>query len=272
MAAAAEYINKVIEAGRLGDFGGSNCRSWYDDGISAQLYCLTALDGLKSEYTNNELEAAGAANPESATRALKDYYRAKIDKCKELCPYEDCGLYGGKLAEPTPWPVSPEWLKRDFGNEAQSHSKCTLAWPIMRALDQSTIDADTASDLLVKAYQTQSEFVRYVAALAQWWQEVEPSRELNILSQYPNANTLTAQKYFRKAIDKGYMVETATGYKWLIPEGRGNKAALAYFLQKIYYPLPESELNIMFGTKRISQAARDAKTQYEDYINKLFTE
>lgn len=272
MVIAAEYVNKVIEAGRLGDFGGSNCRFWYDGSIMSHLDCLNALEGLKNEYECNKIEAAGAANPESAELALKSYYRAQIKKCSNLCPYEDCGIFASKGAEPTPWPVSPEWLNNAFNNEMQQQSKCALAWPIMRALNKCTIDASTASELLVKAYQAQSEFVGFVASLVQWWQDVEQSYKPKLLSQYPKANTKKAQKYFGKAIDKGFMEETATGYKWLIPrqEARGNKAALAYFLSKIYYPIPESELDVLFGTKRIGQASRASRTPLTDEIDKLF--
>lgn len=272
MAAAAEYINKVIEAGRLGDFGGPNCRSWYDGAMFDYLDVINRLEWLKNEYTCNCLEAASAANPESAAQAIKSYYRAKIDKCKELCPYEDCGLYCGKLAEPTPWPVSKEWLCRDFDNDAIKESKCALAWPIMRALEKGQIDADTASELLAKAYQFQSSYARGIAAIIEWWSEIcPPHNALENLERYQKANTPSAQWYFNKAISKGYMRETNTGYEWLLPEGRGRQSALAYFLGRVYTDeMPEKDIKELFGMKRARHYADVSRTKYSREISALF--
>lgn len=65
-------------------------------------------------------------------------------------------------------------------------------------------------------------------------------------------------KYFNRAINNGYMERTESGYNWKFG-GTRRKVRLGYFLQKVYCPqnkgtMPESELNALFGVKRIGSA------------------
>lgn len=267
---AAQYIADVFTRGESGDFG-PNCSPWYDGTICDCLDVISRLEWLEKEYTGNCLEAAGASNPDGAKQAINEYYDKQVGRC---AAYEDCGLYSSKLAEPTPWPVSKEWLCRDFDNDAIQESKCILAWPIMRALERGEIDGSTASELLVKAYQFQSSYARKTAAIREWWSEICPKRNvLENLARYPRANTKRAQEYFDKAISIGYMRETDTGYEWLLPEGRGRWAALGYFLGKVYpYEIPQQNLGELFNYKQLGHYKRASRTLYATMIDSLFND
>lgn len=68
-------------------------------------------------------------------------------------------------------------------------------------------------------------------------------------------NTPEANKYFARAVERGYMTRTATGYKWSF----GGVARLGYFVEKVFCPnnterLPEQAINRLFGVQRIGSA------------------
>lgn len=70
-----------------------------------------------------------------------------------------------------------------------------------------------------------------------------------------------AKKYFEKAIGAGYMEKAGSGYKWTFPISRGAKAALCYFIMKVYSPNPRSTKTIhykaleqLFSVKRLDSA------------------
>lgn len=67
--------------------------------------------------------------------------------------------------------------------------------------------------------------------------------------------TERAKKYFQRAIEVGYMEETATGYKWG-HDMRGDKAKLGYFLKTVYNPkessqIPYNALETLFRESRL---------------------
>lgn len=62
--------------------------------------------------------------------------------------------------------------------------------------------------------------------------QVEPQQGEQI-ADAKNVITERAKKYFDKAIEINYMVQTTDGYKWKWGEPKG-KVRLAYFLRKIY--------------------------------------
>lgn len=69
-------------------------------------------------------------------------------------------------------------------------------------------------------------------------------------------NTDRAKKYFAKAIEAGYMTPNGNNYKWTFGNRRGKKAALGYFLMKVYDPdqtqqIPFQALERLFGEKRL---------------------
>ena len=78
----------------------------------------------------------------------------------------------------------------------------------------------------------------------------------------PDIMTERAKKYFAKAVEAGYMTKTESGCKWIfLNGGRGAKAALAYFIQKVYSPdvtkpqsIPYKALQNLFGVKRLDSA------------------
>lgn len=67
-------------------------------------------------------------------------------------------------------------------------------------------------------------------------------------------NTERARKYFKRAVEAGYMTMTAQGAKW-----KNLKAVLGYFVERIFCPtntekLPEKAINNFFGIDRIGSA------------------
>lgn len=71
-------------------------------------------------------------------------------------------------------------------------------------------------------------------------------------------NTKRELNVYQRAIDAGLMVQTATGYKWGKGE-RGEKAMLAYFVERLYCPkgtgrLPQKEIEVLFSVSRIDSA------------------
>lgn len=213
------------------------------ESTSNYLAALSRLDGLKNEYSNNTLTA-----PEPAR--VKDYYRQQIQRCKELCPFDD-GENG--LA-----PAIEKLAERCKGKNGY----------------KAIADDDEKHEYLWRAEERQHLFARYTAALAAWWGTIEPRRRLECLAQYSQANTERAQRYFVIAIDKGFMTETSTGYRWLQPGGRGNKAALAYFIGRVYDEnyTPDKELEALFGYSRLGEAARNSATPYATEIDKIFND
>ena len=80
----------------------------------------------------------------------------------------------------------------------------------------------------------------------------------------PVIMTDRAKTYFNKAIQAGFMEKAESGYKWTF-EGRGAKAALSYFVMKIYSPDPKDKKTIpfkaienLFGVKRLDSTLRAA--------------
>lgn len=72
-------------------------------------------------------------------------------------------------------------------------------------------------------------------------------------------NTDRAQKYFARAVERGYMTRTTTGYKWSFGGRRGSLVRLGYFLVKVLCPtnteqIPQQAVNKLFGVNRIDSA------------------
>ncbi len=82
----------------------------------------------------------------------------------------------------------------------------------------------------------------------------------NLLTAQPDIMTNRAKKYFEKARQAGFMEQTETGYKWTFNK-RGRKAALCYFLLKVYNPdmqtteiIHYKALEQLFGETRLDSA------------------
>lgn len=74
----------------------------------------------------------------------------------------------------------------------------------------------------------------------------------------PELDTDRARKYFRRAIDLGYMHQVQDGYRWT-HGGNRCKVILGYFVEKVYCPtnterLDEKSINKLFKVNRISSA------------------
>ncbi len=81
----------------------------------------------------------------------------------------------------------------------------------------------------------------------------------------PDIMTDRAKTYFKKAIQAGFMEKTESGYKWTFEGRKGARAALSYFIMKIYSPDPKDKKTIpframenLFGVKRLDSALRAA--------------
>lgn len=78
----------------------------------------------------------------------------------------------------------------------------------------------------------------------------------------PELDTPEAKKVFEKAIEKGYIAKTSTGFKWIYGGQNRWKVRLAYFVYKLYSPkgekIPQKPLCNLFGVNRLS----DSYTQY----------
>lgn len=71
-----------------------------------------------------------------------------------------------------------------------------------------------------------------IAELYSKEQQVEP-QQVEQIADAKNVITERAKKYFDKAIEINFMVQTTDGYKWKWGEPKG-KVRLAYFLRRIY--------------------------------------
>lgn len=95
-------------------------------------------------------------------------------------------------------------------------------------------------------------------------------------------NTERANKCFAKAIEVGYMTPNGNNYKWTFGNRKGKKAALGYFLMKVYAPdqtqqIPFQALERLFGEKRLDStisAMLSVKTpqQWRSEIDNLFND
>ncbi len=79
------------------------------------------------------------------------------------------------------------------------------------------------------------------------------------LNAQPDIMTDRAKKYFAKAIQAGFMEQTGNGYKWVFRNGL--KAALCYFIMKVYSPdiadpkpIPYKALEKLFDVARLDSA------------------
>ncbi len=77
----------------------------------------------------------------------------------------------------------------------------------------------------------------------------------------PDIMTDGAKKYFAKAIQAGFMEQTGNGYKWTFGGRKGAKAALCYFIMKVYSPdvrdskmIHYKALEKLFDEKRLDSA------------------
>ena len=99
------------------------------------------------------------------------------------------------------------------------------------------------------------------AAFAQQSNDEQPTIKTIPLTAQQDIMTDRAKKYFEKAIEVGYMEKAGCGYKWTFPVSRGAKAALCYFIMKVYSPDPRSTNTIhykalekLFAVKRLDSA------------------
>lgn len=100
--------------------------------------------------------------------------------------------------------------------------------------------------------------------LADGWLDafIDEEPEPDMLPLPKAVNTERAQKYFRKAIDKGYMTCKNGKFRWIGIGDRVNKSQLAYFLGRVYgyrhsvsgntgTEFPTDELNALFGETKL---------------------
>lgn len=91
-----------------------------------------------------------------------------------------------------------------------------------------------------------------------WLAGVKPPRQ-----QPQEPSNERAKKAFAKAVEAGYMEETANGYKWLY--NGGSQVSLGYFVMQVYSPdntkqIPLKALGRLFGFSRLERAVENATT------------
>lgn len=100
-------------------------------------------------------------------------------------------------------------------------------------------------------------------ALTQIELEIRRAERYNQEESSQEPSTDRAQKAFKVAISKGFMIKTNNGYEWIY--NNGSKASLAYFLLMVYNPdntkeTPFKALEELFGVTRLDRAADQATT------------
>lgn len=85
------------------------------------------------------------------------------------------------------------------------------------------------------------------------------------LSLPPELDSPKARKYFKRAMERGYIKTTTTGLEWVaIGGGRGGNAQLGYFLSRIYpQPRPINALERLFDVKKLSSNLTNAEFDYK---------
>ena len=100
-----------------------------------------------------------------------------------------------------------------------------------------------------------------------WWEK------------YPELDTPEARLYVSRAIERGLIQQTSTGFEWIPIMGRGGKAQLGYFLSKVYpQPRPIATLEKLFDVKKLStylgnadyEAKRADVKRWRTEIDKIF--
>ncbi|MDE7414564.1 MAG: hypothetical protein K2N05_12365 [Muribaculaceae bacterium] len=97
--------------------------------------------------------------------------------------------------------------------------------------------------------------------------------------KYPELDTTEARLYVSRAIERGLIQQTSTGFEWIPIMGRGGKAQLGYFLSKVYQqPRPIATLEKLFDVKKLStylgnadyEAKRADVKRWRTEIDKIF--
>ncbi|MDE7465288.1 MAG: hypothetical protein K2M59_02510 [Muribaculaceae bacterium] len=101
----------------------------------------------------------------------------------------------------------------------------------------------------------------------EWWEK------------YPELDTTEARLYVGRAIERGFIKPTSTGFEWIQIMRRGGKAQLGYFLSKVYpQPRPITTLEKLFDVKKLStylgnadeKAKRADVIRWRTEIDKIF--
>lgn len=114
----------------------------------------------------------------------------------------------------------------------------------------------------VKSHKDSFIGLKRICELVEFAKELEEKEFFKIASNVYSAITPRAEKYFERAINKGYMQVSGNGYKWSWGGAKGAKARLAYFLEKLYCPCPTDkfssevirQLEILFDVVRLDRA------------------
>ena len=114
----------------------------------------------------------------------------------------------------------------------------------------------------VKSHKDSFIGLKRICELVEFAKELEEKEFFKIASNVYSAITPRSEKYFERAINKGYMRVSGNGYKWSWGGAKGAKARLAYFLEKLYCPSPTDkfssevirQLEILFDVVRLDRA------------------
>lgn len=78
-------------------------------------------------------------------------------------------------------------------------------------------------------------------------------------------DTDRARKYFKRAIDIGYMYQVQDGFRWTFGGSRGGKACLGYFIESVYKPTKKervlyTKISKLFNVNRLESAVYQANS------------
>lgn len=116
-------------------------------------------------------------------------------------------------------------------------------------------------------------FAEYGITLSESEKKVEGLKLPSVL------DTDRARKYFARAIERGFIKPTSTGFEWIPITGRAGNAQLGYFLSKVYPPhRPIDTLERLFDVKKLSTYLGNAEykpkradvKRYRAEIDKIF--
>lgn len=106
-------------------------------------------------------------------------------------------------------------------------------------------------------------------------------KDVDIWAEKTEGTASTLEYYCKKAIEKGYLIKTNTGYKRV--QGEWTKALLAYFLERVIFEkmksdiFPDKDMCLLFEETRLSKAIdqlklnKNAKPKgYDTKVDPLF--
>lgn len=125
------------------------------------------------------------------------------------------------------------------------------------------IDILSKTEIIIEKYiQYYNDKEYFKDEFGRFWKRtnnIENSKD--ILDLPTPLNTDRARKYFKRALECGFIKLSGNGYKWVYGDGKG-QARLGYFCYKTFEaPRPINDLEELFGVRRLSASISSASTE-----------